>query len=110
MTETFSISDNRRIAEVMEKLKDVSDNRLVAWVNWALGNQVDKLAEHIKVNYVSGQRINVITGETKNSIAAWAQRRSRRKNDDSPVFFVRPGIIGLNGCASMIADLYQHRA
>ena len=96
-SQMFSITDNRRIAEVAEKLKDVSDNRLVAWVNWALGDQADKLAEHIKVNYVSGQRINVITGETRNSIAAWSQRRSRRKNDDSPVFFVRPGIIGLNG-------------
>lgn len=97
MTETFSISDNRCIAEVMEKLKDVSDNRLVAWVNWALGNQADKLAEHIKVNYVSGQRINVITGETKNSIAVWLQRKSRRKNPDAPTYIVRPGVIGLDG-------------
>ena len=97
MTEMFSITDNRRISEVMEKLKDVSDNRLVAWVNWALGEQADKLAEHIKANYVSGQRINVITGETKNSIAVWLQRKSRRKNPDAPTYLVRPGVIGLDG-------------
>lgn len=97
MIPMFAITDNRRISEVMEKLKDVSDNRLIAWVNWALGNQADKLAEHIKDNYVSGQKINVITGETRNSIAAWAQKRSKRKNDNAPVFFVRPGVIGLNG-------------
>ena len=93
----FAITDNRRIAEVMEKLKDVSDRRFVAWVNYELGDQTDKLAEHIKVNYVSGQRINVITGETKNSIAAWSQRKSRRKNPDAPTYLVRPGVIGLDG-------------
>ena len=97
MIPMFAITDNRRIVEVMEKLKAVSDRRFVAWVNWALGNQADKLAEHIKVNYVSGQRINVITGETRNSIAAWAQKRSKRKNDNSPTYFVRPGIIALDG-------------
>lgn len=97
MTPMFAITDNRRIAEVMEKLKDVSDRRFVAWVNYELGDQADKLAEHIKVNYVSGQRINVITGETKNSIAAWSQRKSRRKNPDAPTYLVRPGVIGLDG-------------
>ena len=97
MTPMFAITDNRRIAEVMEKLKDVSDRRFVAWVNYELGDQTDKLAEHIKVNYVSGQRINVITGETKNSIAAWSQRKSRRKNPDAPTYLVRPGVIGLDG-------------
>ena len=97
MNNAFSLDGSERIEEVREKLEQLGEHRLAAWVRWALSNESDKLVAYIKERFLSGQKLNVITGETRNSVAAWAQKANRRRKASSPVYFVRPGIIALDG-------------
>lgn len=94
MSDFLSISDNGTIKATSEKLEAIGESRLMAWVRWSLGEESDTFVDFVKENYLSGQRLDVITGETRDHVGAWMQKKLRGKRQS--VFVIRPGK-GING-------------
>ena len=89
MNEFLSITDNGSIRLVSEKLEAIGEDRLTAWVRWSLGEESDTFVDFVQSNYLSGQSLNVITGETRSHVGAWMQRKLKGKKQS--VFVIRPG-------------------
>ena len=66
----------------------------MAWVRWSLGEESDTFVAFVRKNYLSGQRLYVITGETRDHVGAWMQKKLKGKRQS--VFVIRPGK-GING-------------
>ncbi len=94
MSDFLSISDNGTIKATSEKLEAIGESRLMAWIRWSLGEESDTFADFVRKNYLSGQRLDVITGETRDHVGAWMQKKLRGKRQS--VFVIRPGK-GING-------------
>ena len=94
MSEFLSITDNGTIKEVSEKLEAIGADRLTAWVRWSLGEQSDEFVDYVRKTRLSGQSLNILTGETRNHIGAWRQKKLKGKRES--VFLIRPGK-GING-------------
>ena len=89
MSDFLSITDNGTIRIASEKLEAIGSDRLMAWVRWSLGDESDTFVDFVKANYLSGQRLDVVTGETREHVGAWMQRKLKGKRQS--VFFIRPG-------------------
>lgn len=89
MSDFLSISDNGTIKATSEKLEAIGENRLMAWVKWALGAESDEFVDFVRKNYLSGQRLDVITGETRSHVGAWMQKKLMGKRQTT--FVIRPG-------------------
>lgn len=89
MSDSLSITDKGTIEATSEKLEAIGDKRLMAWIRWSIGDESDKFVSFVKRDYVSGQRLGVITGETRRHIGAWMQKKSHGKKES--VFVIRPG-------------------
>ena len=89
MSDFLSISDNGTIKATSEKLEAIGENRLMAWVKWALGAESDEFVDFVRKNYLSGQRLDVITGETRSHVGAWMQKKLMGKRQTA--FVIRPG-------------------
>ena len=94
MSNFLSISDNGTIKATSEKLEAIGESRLMAWVRWSLGEESDTFVDFVRKNYLSGQRLDVITGETRDHVGAWMQKKLKGKRQS--VFVIRPGK-GING-------------
>ena len=94
MSNFLSISDNGTIKATSEKLEAIGESRLMAWVRWSLGEESDTFVAFVRKNYLSGQRLYVITGETRDHVGAWMQKKLKGKRQS--VFVIRPGK-GING-------------
>ena len=89
MNEFLSITDNGTIEAVSEKLEAIGEDRLISWVRWSLGEQSDEFVDYVRKTRLSGQSMKVLTGETRDHIGAWMQRKLRGKKES--VFVIRPG-------------------
>ena len=89
MNEFLSITDNGTIEAVAEKLEAIGEDRLISWVRWSLGEQSDEFVDYVRKTRLSGQSMKVLTGETRDHIGAWMQRKLRGKKES--VFVIRPG-------------------
>lgn len=89
MSDFLSITDNGTIQAVSDKLLGISQDRLMAWVKWALGSESDDFVDFIRKNYLSGQSLDVVTGETRSHVGAWMQKKLRGKHQTT--FVIRPG-------------------
>lgn len=89
MSEFLSANDNGTIDAVKGAFEAIGKDRLALWVRWAVGQESDKLIKFIRENYVSGQRIDVITGEIRDHIGTWIQRK--RNGKSVVVQVIRPG-------------------
>ena len=94
MSDFLSITDNGTIQLASEKLEAIGGNRLMSWVRWSLGEQSDEFVDYVRKTRLSGQSMNVITGETREHVGAWMQKKLRGKRQS--VFVIRPGK-GING-------------
>ena len=83
MSDFLSITDNGTIQTVSDKLLGISQDRLLAWIKWALGAESDEFVDFVKKNYLSGQSLGVITGETKSHVGAWRQKKYRGRESES---------------------------
>lgn len=91
MSNSFlTITDNGTISMTQETLKTIGDKRLGAWVRWAIGEQSDEFVDFVKSNYLSGQSLKIITGETRDHVGAWLQRKTKGKKSNT--FLIRPGV------------------
>ena len=90
MSDFLSITDKGTIKAASDKLESLEEGRLESWVRWAVGNSSDEFVKDVKQNYLSGQKLGVITGETKSHVGAWRQKKYRGKRQS--VFLIRPGI------------------
>lgn len=89
MSEFLSITDKGTISAASEKLEAIGEDRLMAWIRWSLGDESDTFVEFVRKGYLSGQRLNVLTGETREHVGAWMQKRLKGKKQT--VFLIRPG-------------------
>ena len=89
MSEFLSITDDGTIQTVSEKLLGISQDRLMAWIRWALGVESDEFVDFVRKNYLSGQSLDVVTGETRDHVGAWMQKKFRGTRQS--VFVIRPG-------------------
>ncbi len=87
--EFLSITDKGTIKVVSDKLEAIGEARLMAWVRWSLGEESDTFVDYVRSNFLSGQKLNVITGETRSHVGAWMQKKLRGKRQS--VFVIRPG-------------------
>ena len=89
MSDFLSITDNGTIQLTSEKLKAIGEARLTSWVRWSLGEESDTFVDFVRASYLSGQRLNVITDETRSHVGAWRQKKNRGKKES--IFVIRPG-------------------
>ena len=96
MSEFLSITDNGTIETVSEKLLGISQDRLLAWIRWAIGEESDEFVDFVKDRYLSGASavLKPRTGETRGHVAAWMQKKVKGKRET--VFVIRPGV-GISG-------------
>lgn len=94
MSDFLSISDNGTIKATSGKLEAIGESRLMAWVRWALGAESDEFVDFVRKNYLSGQSLDVVTGETRSHVGAWMQKKLMGKLQTT--FVIRPGK-GING-------------
>ena len=90
LKDAVTLDDNGTIRLVRQKLEGIADRRLDAWIRWSLGDSSDSFIAHVRSNYLSGQRLAVVTGETRSHVGAWMQKRlgaDRHAN----IFVIRPG-------------------
>ena len=89
MSDFLSITDNGTIQALSDKLLGISQDRLMAWIKWALGAESDEFVDFVKKNYLSGQSLGVISGETRSHVGAWMQKKVMGKHQTT--FVIRPG-------------------
>lgn len=89
------VDDKGTIAKARKRLEAVGKKRLEAWVRYAMGEQTDEFVAFIKANYLSGQRMSVVTGETREHVGGWLQRKLRGKRGVL-TYLIRPGV-GISG-------------
>ena len=89
MSDFLAITDKGTIEATSEKLKAIGETRLMAWIRWSLGEESDSFVDFVKAGYLSGQRLKVLTGETRDHVGAWMQKKNRGKRES--VFVIRPG-------------------
>ena len=94
--EFLSITDNGTIETVSKKLEAISEDRLMAWVRWAIGAESDDFVDFVKDRYLSGASavLKPRTGTTRGHVAAWMQKKLKGKRQS--VFVIRPGV-GIDG-------------
>ena len=91
----IGLDDGGTIRKQKKRLKAVGDERLASWIRYAVGEDVDSFVDFVKSNYLSGQRMDVVTGETRDSVAGWLQNKLAGKRN-AMVFLIRPGV-GIHG-------------
>ena len=90
----LNIDDKGTISATRDKLQGVGDERLIAWIRWSLGAQSDEFVDYVRNYFLSGQRLNAITGTTRDHVDAWLQKKTKGKKNQ--VFLIRPGV-GIDG-------------
>lgn len=86
----FSIQDDGTIRAARAALSAVGSRRLGAWVRWAVGEESDEFVSYVRTNWLSGQAMNVVTGETRDHVGAYFQKTSGRRRLQTWV--IRPGV------------------
>lgn len=99
MSDFITLDDGGTIGMTKNAFEQIGDEKLGIWVRWATGYEADKLVKFIQQNYVSGQRIQKITGEVHDHIGAWLQKKSNGKR--LMVEVIRPGK-GIQGTHNFI--------
>lgn len=89
MSGFLSITSGGSIAVAQEKLAAIGHERLQSWVQWSLGDISDDFIAHVRTHYLSGQRLNVVSGQTRDHIGAWIQRKVNGRR--AGVNVIRPG-------------------
>lgn len=89
MSDFIEITDNGTIKATKEAIEAIGENRLDAWVRWSIGVESDEFVSFVKASYLSGQKLNVVTGETRDHVGAWMQRKLRGRRQS--VHVIRPG-------------------
>lgn len=89
MTSYMRIADDGTIKATNDAINAIGEERLDAWVRWAVGAEADSFVDFVKANYLSGQKLNVVSGETRSHVGAWMQRKFRGKR--MSVHVIRPG-------------------
>lgn len=99
MSDTFLAVDRETIEKLTKLAKGmgVSEEYLPKWISYTLHNTSDDFAEYVRMFWLSGQALNIVTGETINSTGAFvpAGKRRRLKTDDV-YYSVHPGV-GIHG-------------
>lgn len=90
MSAFITITDHGIITATQEILKTVGDKRLGSWIRWAIGEQADEFVEFVQTRYLSGQKMKVRSGQTRDHIGAWLQKKVNGKKSFS--FLIRPGV------------------
>ena len=81
----------------LAKSMGVSEEYLPKWINYVLNHDANEFAEYVRMFWASGQRINIVTGETFNTIMPFVPSRKRRKLKTDDIYYsVRPGV-GVDG-------------
>lgn len=70
-----------------------ASEHLAAWVLYGLGDASHEFIPFVQYEYLRGQVLNRITGETSDSVQAWHPRKW--KNGEQ-TYFIRPGV-GIDG-------------
>lgn len=98
MSELVAV-DLSTITRLTNLAKDigVAQEYLPKWINYVLNHDANEFAEYVRRFWVSGQAINIVTGETFNSIQPFVPANKRRKLKTDDIFYsVRPGV-GIRG-------------
>ena len=81
----------------LAKAMGVSEEYLPKWINYILNKDANEFAEYVRMFWISGQRINRVTGETFDSLMPFVPSRKRRKLKTDDIYYsVRPGV-GIDG-------------
>ena len=94
------MTDNGTVDAVKGAFEVIGENRLQAWVRYAVGADSDKLVQFIRVNYLTCQKLNIVTGETRDHIGTWTMGKFKGKKFNRQV--IRPGK-GIDGVQNYIA-------
>lgn len=92
---TISKESQKKTKALIKSLDDIARQRLDTWIRFALSNEADAFADYVAKNWLSGSPVKVVTGETRHSVRAWAQKNSKGSHKNS--IAVRPGVRGLDG-------------
>lgn len=68
-------------AKDYEKLAQKVKGKIVS----VIGDEAHTFASYVKANYLSGQKLNVITGATKDSVKTWFEKKKK-------TWVIRPGV------------------
>ena len=75
----------------------VSEEYLPKWINYVLNHDANEFAEYVRGYWASGQAINIVTGETHDTIMPFVPANKRRKLKTDDIYYsVRPGV-GIRG-------------
>ena len=82
--------------ELQQKLHQVGQVRLQAWVNYAINDEAHSYIEYVRRSWLSGQALNATPeSDVWKSLAVWTRKRDQRT-------FIRPGV-GINGMLNYLA-------
>lgn len=95
MTDQLVVVDQSTIDRLtkLAKSMNVSEEHLPVWINYTLNRDANEFAEYVKLFWISGQRLNRVTGETFDSLMPFVPSRKRRKLKTDEIYYsVRPGV------------------
>ena len=95
MSDQLIVVDQTSIDQLTKLAKSmgVSEEYLTVWINYAINRDANSFAEYVRMFWISGQRLNVVTGETINTLSPFVPSRKRRKLKTDEIYYsVRPGV------------------
>lgn len=67
----------------------IGEKRLLDWTSYSVRKDSDAFVSFVRVNYLTTQRLNIVTGRTRDHIGTWTKQRSKGKRVH--IQTIRPG-------------------
>lgn len=88
-TSFIDLNTDGSIQVTEDVLRVIGEKRLLDWASYSVRKDSDAFVSFVRVNYLTTQRLNVVTGRTRDHIGTWTKQRKNGKRVH--IQTIRPG-------------------